>query len=94
MSIIKGNIIQATTDTCSGGAVVVGKAILLDDIIDNLKVDSNYYMKANLTITILERQHKELYQKYIQKESSNNNQQWRRTLSGQLLGYISIYGNE
>ena len=34
--------------------ITVGKAILLEDVIDNLKMDSNYYQKANISCLVFE----------------------------------------
>ena len=35
-------------------SIQVGKAILLEDVIDNLKMDSDYYEKANLACLVFE----------------------------------------
>ncbi len=37
-----------------GNGLVIGKAIMLEDIIDNLKMNSNYYQQTNLSFTVKE----------------------------------------
>ena len=44
-----------------GGSLYAGKAILFDDVIDNITMDGEYYAKCSLTFTVGETE--ELYKK-------------------------------
>jgi m7GpppX diphosphatase len=45
----------ALTCTAAGAATAVGKAVLLDDIVDNLIRDPDHYANASLTVVVGER---------------------------------------
>ncbi|KAI9914409.1 hypothetical protein PsorP6_008353 [Peronosclerospora sorghi] len=44
-----------------------GKAVLLEDVINNLSINSDHYEKATLSYVIGEVQHKQLFELYREK---------------------------
>ena len=44
--------------------IATGKAVLLDDIIDHLESNGQYYAQANMTYLVGEQQHAELFQAF------------------------------
>ena len=52
---------NAITCPRMGGSLYAGKAILFDDVIDNITMDGEYYAKCSLTFTVGETE--ELYKK-------------------------------